>query len=392
MILSEERFLSTKYLELFMIEQSILLKQYSPGLADSTTSRLRQEYQVYQKLFQSQPAVIQQYLNTQAAPLADALIKHLPHVRFSLPDHVVCVPLMECSGESELVPVESREQNVGGIASQLTHTDLRIALLRRFLQLEQSANQAVSVSAGMLRYAMASYLIYQVLPVGKSVIYANTEGDYIPNQPLVKDFGKESATNTQVNIRRSETSAEEGYEEHQTPYVKAAQDFYLPQWVAFDDQGHLLTSSIREAETHITSMERYLFILNSVVLIAPYMVADEIWQQKRYGILGQLVNQGRALAHYRSRQIIQTIQSRVNEHHLDRGVWLSLPYFDEQKLRIENHDFMIIPAGWIMFIPAFVVLAAREQQIKVAQNSQLSFATRKHLITELHDLELAFMR
>jgi hypothetical protein len=392
MILPEERFLSSKCLELFMIEQSIFLKQFSPGLADSTTSRLRQEYQVYQKLFQSQPAVIQQYLNTQAAPLAEALIKNLPHVRFKLPDHVVCVTLMECSGESELIPVESREQSVGGIASRLTRTDLRTSLLQRFIHLEQSENRAISISAGMLRYATASYLIFQILPAGKSVVYANIEGDDVPNIPLEKDFGKERTVTIQVNLHWSEPQVAERDEELQTPYVKGAQGFYLPQWVAFDDHGRLLTGNVQEAETYVASMQQYLFILNLAVSIAPYMVADEICQQKRYGILGQLVNQGRALAHYRTREIIQTIQHRVYAHRLDRGVWLSLPYFDDQTLRIKHHDFMIIPAGWIMFVPAFVVLAAREQQIKVAQDTHISIATRKHLISELHDLEVAFTR
>jgi hypothetical protein len=122
------------------------------------------------------------------------------------------------------------------------------------------------------------------------------------------------------------------------------------------------------------------------------MIADEMWQQKRYGMLGQLVNQGRLLAHYQSQEIIQTIKGRVAEHRLDRGLRLSLPYFNDQKLSIENYDFIIIPAGWVMFVPAFAVLAAREQQVKIAQDAQLSFTTRRHLTAELHDLELAFTR
>jgi hypothetical protein len=109
-------------------------------------------------------------------------------------------------------------------------------------------------------------------------------------------------------------------------------------------------------------------------------------------MLGQLVNQGRALAWYHSQEIIQAIQRRVDEHKLDRGLRLSLPYFDDQKLQIENHIFIVIPAGRIMFVPAFAVLAAREQQSKVAENSHLSFATRKHLLAELHDFEYAFIR
>ncbi|MFZ2098451.1 MAG: hypothetical protein WAV05_17605 [Anaerolineales bacterium] len=375
-----------------MIEQTVLLKQFSPGLADSTTSRLRQEYQVYQKLFQSQPAVIQQYLNTQAAPLAEALIKNLPYVRFNLPDHVVCVPLSECSGESELIPVENREQSVGGIASRLTRTDLLTSLLQRFIHLEQSANQAIAISAGMLRYAMASYLIFQVLPAGKSVVYANIEGDDIPNIPLEKDFRKDNATATWVNVHRSETQIAERYEECQTPYVRAAQSFYLPQWVAFDDQGNLLTGSVQEAETYIASMQQYLFILNLAVLIAPYMVADEIYQQKRYGMLGQLINQGRCLARYQLQDIINTIKRRSMIHDLDRGLSISLPYFNDQTLMMEVYNFEVIPVGRVMFIPAFLVLAVRMQALKITQATHLSRFTRRQILIELSILERTFLR
>ena len=174
--------------------------------------------------------------------------------------------------------------------------------------------------------------------------------------------------------------------------MESARHFYLPQWVAFENQGKLLPGSLNEAEAYIESMQHYLAILNSATVIAPYMIADDMWQQKRYGMLGQLVNQGRAFAHYQSAEIIQTIKRRVAEHKLDRGLKVSLPYFDDQKLMIEKHHFMVIPAGRIMFISAFAVLAAGEQQIKVAENTHLSLATRKHLLAELHDFELAFTR
>jgi hypothetical protein len=97
--------------------------------------------------------------------------------------------------------------------------------------------------------------------------------------------------------------------------------------------------SISEAEAHIKSMQHYLAILQSAVAIAPYMIADEVCQQKRYGMLGQLVNQGRALANFQVREIIQKIQRRVAEQKLDRGLRLSLPYFDDQKLSVEKYDF-----------------------------------------------------
>jgi hypothetical protein len=59
-------------------------------------------------------------------------------------------------------------------------------------------------------------------------------------------------------------------------------------------------------------------------------------------------------------------------------------------LTLESHNFEVIPAGRIMFVPAFVVRAAREEQAKVAQDTRLSASTRKYLLAELNVLERAF--
>ena len=147
-----------------------------------------------------------------------------------------------------------------------------------------------------------------------------------------------------------------------------------------------------EAEACIASMKQYMVILNSAIAVAPFMVADEVWQQKRYGMLGQLVNQGRAMANYQSHEIIKTIQYRAASHNLDRGLSLSLPYFNDQKLMVEDYRFDVIPAGRVMFIPAFVVLAVREQGVKVAQDTSMSQSTRRHLLMELSALEESFFR
>jgi hypothetical protein len=107
-------------------------------------------------------------------------------------------------------------------------------------------------------------------------------------------------------------------------------------------------------------------------------------------MLGQLVNQGRALAFYETNEIIRTIKRRAAAHDLNRGLGLSLPYFDDQALLKLTHNFEVIPGGRIMFVPAFVVRATREEQAKVAQDTRLSPSTRKHLLGELHTLEQAF--
>ena len=147
---------------------------------------------------------------------------------------------------------------------------------------------------------------------------------------------------------------------------------------------------IGEAEAHIASMQRFLTILFAARSLAPYMVADIEFEKKRYGMLGQLVNQGRAMARYQTREIIRTIQERAKAQSLNRGLSLSLPYFDDQDLKIESYNFVIIPAGRIMFVPAFVVRAVLEERAKVAQDTRFSHSTRSHLMSELQMLGEAF--
>ena len=88
--------------------------------------------------------------------------------------------------------------------------------------------------------------------------------------------------------------------------------------------------------------------------------------------------------------IISEIKERSNEGTLNRGLKITMPYFDDQNLLMSEITFEVIPAGRIMFVPAFVVRAAREEQAKVAQDTRLSHSTRIHLLAELKTLEEAF--
>jgi hypothetical protein len=81
---------------------------------------------------------------------------------------------------------------------------------------------------------------------------------------------------------------------------------------------------------------------------------------------------------------------RAEAQSLNRGLSLRLPYFDDQDLELQNHNFVVIPAGRIMFVPAFVVRAAREERAKISQDTRFSASTRKHLLVELQMLEDAF--
>jgi hypothetical protein len=361
-----------------------------PGLEDSAVSQLRKEYMGYQELFQMQPPLVQRFLETQAASVAEAIIQDLPQVRFTLPDRVVLQK--DVDSKPAVVPSESREQMTGGLMDRLTRTDLRTALRLRLGELEQSSNRSISASAGLLRHAIAGHMVHNMLPAGRTVKYATAEGEEIPSLPVRSALEPESALTAASDAiaAEDERGGEAGRGELLVPYVESARRFFLPQWVAFDDEGHLLVGSVNEAEADIASMQRYLSVLHAAVGLAPYMVADEEYQRKRYGILGQLVNQGRALADYEVEEIIRTIKKRASAHDLNRGLSLSLPYFNDQTLLMGNYTFEVIPAGRIMFVPAFVVRGAREQEAKIAQDTRMSQSTRKHLLAELRSLELAF--
>ncbi len=359
------------------------------GLADGAISQLRQEYLTYQEMLQAQPPLVQRFLETQATSLAEAIIQGLPQARFTLPDRVIVLQ-PDAEGKPLGVPKESREQMTGGLMDRLTRTDLRTALRLRLGELEQSSNRAVAVSAGLLRHALARHMVYNMLPSGRTVHYAVADDEEIPNIPVQRSREPKSAIMATTDAIGVEEEAEAGRGEELVPYVEAARRFYLPQWVAFDDEGRILVGSVNEAEADIASMQRYLSVLHAALGLAPYMVADEVYQQKRYGILGQLVNQGRALARYEVQEIISTIKKRAATHDLNRGLSLSIPYFNDQKLTLENYDFEVIPAGRIMFVPGFVVRAAREQEAKVAQDTRMSLSTRKHLLSEMRTLEQAF--
>lgn len=359
----------------------------------SPVSYLAQEYARWQALFEAQPVLIRHFIESQAKDLADALIQPLSQTRFALPDRVVIDH--QSDGEMEItapIPPGYRDQLVGGLLERLTRTGLSVVLRQRLDELEASGIEGVSVSAGLIRFATAMHMVNDLLPSGRSVTYFAAEGEEIPSIPSGTGGEAGSALTAKTDAITEEPADVQDEERGEllVPYVPAARRFYLPQWVAFDDRDRLLVGSVNEAEAYLTSMQHFLRILHSAVALAAYIAADEQYQSKRYGILGQLINQGRALARYQTREIIASIQKRAAAHDLNRGLSLSLPYFDDQDLEMKSHDFDVIPAGRIMFIPGLVALAGRKEQVKVHQDTRLSRSTRDHLLNELQMLEIAF--
>jgi hypothetical protein len=352
------------------------------------TESFEKEYKEQEALFKAQPSIVQRFLEAQARQLADVFVQRGSRVHFSLPDRVVA----EVDGalSTLTVPQNLRDQSVGSLRDRITGNDMHVTLRQRLSQLEQSPERSVVLSAQLIRHATAVHMIYNMLPSGRSVTYISAEDEDVPTIPTGDALEPASAITASTDAIAEEGKAEDGRGSLLVPYVPAARRFYLPQWVAFDDNDKLLVNSIGEAEAHIASMQRFLTVIFAARSLAPYMVADEEYQKKRYGMLGQLINQGRALARYQTREIIRVIKERAAAQSLNRGLSLSLPYFNDQELKIETYHFVVIPAGRIMFIPSFVVRAAREEEVKVDQDTRFDISTRKHLLIELKLLQDAF--
>ncbi len=328
--------------------------------ADDAFRQLSDELRIHQAIFNAQPQAVQEFLNAQAQSIAEALTQGCQQLSFALPDQVfILTPGGDRDGLN-VVPADFGRQAIGGWLDRVTSRDLRALLRQRLAQLEQSHYQAVATSAKLVRYATAEYMVHDLLPAGEPVTYLTAEGDTVPCvSPVAPD-----------------------------PAAYLTHRYYLPQWVALDE-GRLMVDSIEEAEARFADMRRYMVTLHLAVSLAPYIFADETYQSKRYGMLGQFVHQGRALAHYRTGLIIGKIKALAQEGKLNLGLSLSLPYFDDQALDMKLYDFNVIP-GRTLFVPAFVVLAARREQDKVRQDRQLSPSTRAQLVIQLRRLAQAF--
>ena len=352
-------------------------------------SHLRQEYEQSRALFEIQPAIIQHFVESQARSIADALVSRAFQVQFSLPDRVVMSVKQVGQNATVTIPDAQRTQHLGGVGDGLLRHDVHEPILHRLRELEQSPDQAISTSASLIRFAAATHLVSNMLPAGRNVEYRAMDDESIPSIP-VEDNAPESAITQESDAIAEQGAADAGRGELQSPFVPAARRFYLPQWVAFDLDGKLLAGSEKEAEAQIQSMQRYVQILHRASSLASYMVACDDYQRKRYGILGQLINQGRALANYKTKEIILVIKDRSEKGSMNRGLSITMPYFDDQNLVMAELRFDVIPRGRIMFIPEFVVRAARDEQAKVAQDTRLNSSTRKHLLEQLGSLETAF--
>ncbi len=362
-----------------------------PAGGTNLTDRLAEEYEHQQSLFSAQPAIVQRFLETQGKQIAESIMDGNWQISFTLPDRVICNLENADQPVQVSIPQNQRPHSIGSFLNRFRKVELYKELRHAFNELEQTPDRAVSVSAGLLRHAAVVHMIYNMLPAGRTVTYKPADEDEtIPSVPEFDGLEPESAITASTDAIAEEGAADDKRGDLLVPFVPFARKFFVPQWVAFDQNGKMLVKSIDEASAHIGSMQRFMEVLFLAVALAPYISADEEYTKKRYGMLGQLVNQGRALAIYQAKEIIARIKERAASGNLNRGLSLSLPYFDDQELRLDITKFEVIPAGRIMFVPAFVVRAVRQEEMKVSQDTRYNPSTRKHLLHLLELFEQAF--
>jgi hypothetical protein len=312
-------------------------------LEDDQHRLLQAAFRMQEALFFAQPTRVQRMLELQANLISKALVERQSPLLFTLPDQVNC-DVHERDGRGLVqVPQNLREQKVGGLWDLLKSTDLN----GRLKELETSPESGISACGRLVRHAIARHMVHRMLPVAQQI-------------------------------------------GGQGPIPACALGFFMPQWVAFDEHDNLLVNSLDEAKDCIAAMRRYLSILKMAEWLAPYIVEDKEYQRKRHSMQSQLINQGQALARHITSELIRRIKQRAAENSLNRGLSLSLPYFDDQVLEIRMLDFEVVPAGRVMFAPSFVVIAAHLKQLEVAHSPDLSPLTRNHLLRGLKALEEAF--
>ncbi len=342
----------------------------------NVSNDLQGQYETRQALFQAQPDAVQHCIEAQGRQIAEALTGSRVQVHFVLPD-VVRVEVD--SGMSPLIPVppDYREQTVRGVKAGLMRNDILAAVCQRLDGLEREPPTSVSVGASLTRYATAEWMIRQMLPTGRSGASLRQAGEQMAEMaPALTDHG-------------SGAEQETGPRSLEVPLVPAARRHLVPQWVAVDGD-QLLVHSAAEAQACMESMRHFMAVLGMAAQLAPYAQADPEYQRKHDGMHDQITEQGWAMGRYWTCETIRIIRQRAEAHNLNRGLSLSLPYFDDQALEMKKLEIEVIPAGRIMFIPALVWRSAREEQDNIAQDRRLSPGTRAHLLVQLKMLEQAF--
>jgi hypothetical protein len=223
-------------------------------------------------------------------------------------------------------------------------------VLQRLSDLQSSSHLSLSLCANILRYWTARLWLGQI-----------PEAETIPD----------------------------GEHQDASPQRNADRPGEYPQWKLIEN-GKPLFSSPEQANQRIQAIETALQNLLSAMAIDPDIVEETAFRTRYTALIAQWTEQGRAYSEYLTREIISTIHQRENQHSLNRGLTIHLPYFDDQLFEIRYFDLEIVPAGRIAFQEVFLIQAVQKAKQRVMDDAKISLTTRQHLMSELELLENSF--
>lgn len=298
-------------------------------------------------LWEAQDEAVRGHFDSEATNIARAIRENRKEICFNFPDRLYIFDDSKNEWREERISRRYRQLHTARKLFSHSLEEILPRFIERLSELQSSQEQAVAYCAELLRYRTALALL-ESLPICTT----SANDDALASSPEAK-----------------------------APF---------PQWVAFNSAGQIVVGSIEEAEERIGAMEKYLQVLSAAFALDAGVAEEPAYQLRYHAILQQWTEQACAYAHYQTLELIRIIRNRAMENTLNRGLSLSLPYFDDQKLQIKSYDFEVIPAGRIAFEPVFVAQAAQEAKQNVANDIRLSVTTRERLIAELDLLEKSF--
>ncbi len=161
------------------------------------------------------------------------------------------------------------------------------------------------------------------------------------------------------------------------------------RYTAFGPQG-VLQVDRAAADAYLIDLARSLEHLTLAEQLYPGWTAHALYNDAAAALTTHLIKQGRALAAYYTRQMVDDIHQAWQAGKLTRGLTLLIPYFDDRRYHMEAYRVVVVPTGRILFRPEFVVGACRLAQREVRKDPALSQATRWQLLSQLDSLIQSF--
>ncbi|MGB9639533.1 MAG: hypothetical protein ACPL3P_04800 [Anaerolineales bacterium] len=330
-------------------------------------------------LLNAQPPHVRDFFSDQAWIIVKTIEEGKESLCFHFPDNLI-IPSDPNGGmlqKASILP-RYRTQKIAKRLHWKNHQDLVSRLIDRLDELERSTSIAVGLCAKLLRYLIAVRLFNQ-LPYPK----ADGEAQVIEAMVARNDFsllenryfGDNNAPASQISMGNKNN---------------AKRTSFFPEWAAFDHQGVLLELSEAEINQRMQRLQDYIHQLFLILAIEPAMMDDGDFQACYWGMANQWRQQGKAFAHYQTLQIVRSIRKRVEDNSLNRGLSISLPYFDDQALEIRLFDFEVIPPGRILFDPNFMIDAVEISKQRVKDDISFDEITKENIISELDFLQKAF--